>query len=50
MASISNGMVTLPSGIQGYSYIVVTNATDMSMMDSGFFSYSTADPADLYRL
>lgn len=34
MVPVSNGMVTLPSGIQGYSYIVISNSTDMASMNS----------------
>ncbi len=35
---ITNGSVTLPAGLQGYSYILVTSASDYASVDSEFLS------------
>lgn len=40
----SNGMVTLPSAIQGYSYVVITSASNGTMVDS---SNIKAGPAEI---
>lgn len=44
MVAIHNGNVTLPQGLQGYSYLIVTTAADLASVNT---SNTVAGPAEV---